>query len=142
MFTTNEYLNHTPYKNEAYSVKVRDDEFMIRRMNGLESLQLEDLETSEERAKFVLTNCLYDGANCKPIGSVHAENFIRQYGGLAVDVVKAIISETATYERNNRKQLETEIKNSDQNGSKSSSGNTAKDSGSTQNNVNPEKKAS
>ena len=131
MFTIKEYLSN-PYVPELYPVKVREDEFLIRRMNGVESVKIETL-AGEQRVEFVLGDCVYDGFTKRPLGPIHAEEFLKQYGGLAIDVYLKILTDTTEYEKAERAALDTEIKNSGKTDSPSSTGSTASGSDSIPN---------
>lgn len=123
MFTIKEYLSN-PYVPELYPVKVREDEFLIRRMNGVESVKIETL-AGEQRVIFVLGGCLYDGETKRPLGPIHAENFLKQFGGLAFDIYLKVVTDTSEYEKEEQKAVEAEVKNSEKTDSPSCTGNTA-----------------
>lgn len=126
MFTVKEYLSN-PYVPELYTVKVREEEFLIRRMNGVESVKIETL-AGEQRVEFVLGGCVYDGFTKRPLGPIHAEELLKQYGGMAFDLYLKIITDTSEYEKGEQTALETEIKNSVKTDTQSSSGSTVNDS--------------
>ncbi len=129
MFTVKEYLSN-PYKPELYTVKVRNEEFLIRHMNGVESVKLETF-AGEQRVIYVLGGCVYDGFTKRPLGPIHSEDLLKQYGGLAIDLYLRIVNDTNEFEKSEQEQLDNEIKNSEATDMPSSTGSTASDLDST-----------
>ncbi|MDD3587248.1 MAG: hypothetical protein PHQ75_08690 [Thermoguttaceae bacterium] len=91
MFTIEEYLQ-TPWHDDILEIEVHNERFRIRRLDGLDTLRLYELQDLDERFIHILAVCLLDGQTSQPVGRELAEQFIRRRQQLAIDLTVEIIN--------------------------------------------------
>lgn len=134
MFKIDEYLNG-PYFDENITVKVEikngvEEEFLIRRLDGVDSLRVETMTDLADKYIYTLGNCLLDGDTKKPIGKEKAKKFLQQYRAVAINVGVEIFKETRkldVIEELENKELENIEKNSEATDTESSTVNGVSD---------------
>lgn len=134
MFSLEEYLNG-PYFDETFTVEVEvkkgvEDKFLIRRLDGVESLKVETMTDLADKYVYTLAHCLLDGTTRKPIGEEAAKKFIRQYRSVAINVGVKIFQETRKLDEvaeAENAEIENEVKNSDETSTESSTDNGVND---------------
>ena len=82
MFDLNEFMN-APCCDETATVRRGAEDFRIRRLNGAERLQFNDLTRHYDRVRFALARGLLSGDDPRPIGEENAAKMIERYGALA-----------------------------------------------------------
>ncbi len=127
MFTVEKYLSR-PYNSEELTVTVGEEEFLIRRPTGSETLDQSDIQSTSERYIEILAKQLLDGDTKKPIGRDYAKKFLDENPKIAIKVVAAILSETNSLYNAEMRLFEDEIKNSKATDTESSTGSIASDS--------------
>lgn len=134
MFKIEEYLNG-PYFDENITVKVEikngvEEEFLIRRLDGVDSLRVETMTDLADKYIYTLGNCLLDGDTKKPIGKEKAKKFLQQYRAVAINVGVEIFKETRkldVIEELENKEMENIEKNSEATDTESSTVNGVSD---------------
>lgn len=91
MFTIEEYFQ-SPWHEDTFEIEVQQERFKIRRLDGLDTLQLYELKELDERFIHILAICLLDGHTNQPVGRQYAEQFIRRHQQLAIDLTVKIIN--------------------------------------------------
>lgn len=123
----------SPIDEGVTSVVRGTTEFKFRRLNGEEALKYNDLPTLYDKVRFVLARALLSGANNVPIGDENAAKLIQRNGMLAELLFNDIFDFTQTCVENEKNIWDEAKKNSGVTASsKSSKGNSADDTGLTQ----------
>ena len=137
MFTIEDYLSG-PFFDEKISFRSEikkgvEEEFLIRRLDGEESIKVEMIEGITEKYIYVLAHCLLDGKSHIPIGDEQARKFLRQYRGAAISVGVKIFQETRKLDETESETLEESEKNLEKTDTPSSTDNGVPDTDKTPN---------
>lgn len=82
MFNIDEFMS-APVCEEIITVKRGNEEFKIKRLNGVERLKFNDVSGQYNRILFAISRGLLSGDQNAPIGEQNAARFIERYGSLA-----------------------------------------------------------
>ena len=89
MFNVSKYLEED-CRTDTVEERIGSETFLIRKLNGLERLRLQDVKESSQRIVNVLAQCLLDGKTKQPIGEENAQKFIARYDALSNAVASRI----------------------------------------------------
>ncbi len=90
MFVLENYLKESP-ANDIHKIRIHDEEYKIRRLDGIELLQLQDITETDKKFVLILSRCLLDGKTEKPVGEAGALILLRNHLVDAIEIIHAII---------------------------------------------------
>lgn len=89
MFDVEKYFD-SPAEDDLIEIDLQGDRFRIRRLDGIDMLQLCDMQELDRRIVHILGHCVI-GQEKEPIGTENAKRFIRKHQRLAVELTSIII---------------------------------------------------
>lgn len=130
MFTPGKFFQK-PYHDDTSEVQFGNETFLVRRLNGRERQEFNDLSTVTGRSIYVLSHCLLDGVTKEKIGDANAEIMLERFDALSNRLIEYVLDLTAQTLDEERLIWELAEKNSLKTNTKRSIVNTAIDTNST-----------
>ena len=111
MFNLNDFFNN-PYTENVFKITIAERTFLVRKLDGIDSLRLCELTTLEERIVTVIANCLLDEETLTPVGEPVASRFIRENPSNSVQMALTIMNISEDIDKRENLLIEQYQKNS------------------------------
>lgn len=111
MFSLTQYMNEKP-ENDTFVIRIGEEEYKIRRLDGIDLIRLQDLEETEKKLIHILATCLLDGDTNSPVGTNAAIQFLRNDLSVAIEIINKIIDLTEEIQQVEKMEFENAKKNS------------------------------